>query len=520
MKHVICWTLSIFVSTLAFAASTEPHRCSRACGGVRRYDLEIDPGKTFQTIEHFGASDCWTMQKLGGWSDENRERLADLLFDVEKGIGLTSWRVNLGAGLDEGIGLTSWRTAETFEIAPGEYDWTRLANQRRFIKDAKARGIEQFIAFANSPPRRMTRNGHTFCTPEIGTTNLKEGMEPDFATYLADILDHFVNHPDEEERIPFTWISPLNEPNWDWNNSSQECCRASNADIKRVALALDAELKKRELPVNILLTESGSPQSSYAPGLQRRKKSGVLNGDYIDSFCGDKDIAPIMNGVFAGHSYSADGMPRTITICREKLNKKMQEYPDFRYWQTEYCILRGPYPSDGGGQRDMSMKMAINVARVMHCDFTIAQATAWDWWLAVSPHNFKDTLIFTDWREPGDEESILLPKFFYTFGHFSKFLRPGSQRIEVRGDQCVAALMSSAYVLDDTIIIILINAANAPMPVKLNIRGIRANKDTPPLTAYVTTDNLHDNISESKPVQLNRFFHVPGRSIMTLTAKR
>ena len=71
-----------------------------------------------------------------------------MLFDAEKGLGLTSWRVNLGAGLDEGIGLTSWRTGETFEVAPGEYDWTRLANQRRFIKDAKARGVKHFVAFA------------------------------------------------------------------------------------------------------------------------------------------------------------------------------------------------------------------------------------------------------------------------------------------------------------------------------------------------------------------------------------
>ena len=110
-----------------------------------QYELTICPENRFQTIEHFGASDCWTMQKLGGWSDENRARLADLLFDPEKGIGLTSWRVNLGAGLDEGIGLISWRTGENIEFAPGQYDWTRLANQRRFIIDAKARGVESAI---------------------------------------------------------------------------------------------------------------------------------------------------------------------------------------------------------------------------------------------------------------------------------------------------------------------------------------------------------------------------------------
>ncbi len=517
MKSFISWTLCLFVTTVALAESNRPHHCQKNCGGLRRYDLEINPEKTFQTIEHFGASDCWTMQHIGGWSDENREKLADLLFDVEKGIGLSSWRVNLGAGPEEGRGPTSWRTGDCFEVAPGKYDWSRLANQRRFVRDAKARGIKEFVAFLCSPPSRMTRNGHTFCTAGTGSTNLKKGMEPDFARYMVDILDHFVNHPDEKERIPFTWISPVNEPNWDWNNRSQEGCRYSNEDIKRVTLALGAQLKERDLPISILLTESGSPHDSYTWNKKRDEEFGRLYGDYIDSFCGDEEIAPLMNGVFAGHSYWADKMPRGLTLHREKLARKMKAYPDFRYWQTEYCIMGGPY-LEGGGQRDLSMKTAVNVARVMHCDFTIAQTTAWDWWLAVSNHSFKDSLIFTDWREPGDEESILLPKMFYGFGHFSKFLRPGAQRIEVLGAQCVSALMCSAYKLDDTLIIILINASNATAPVNLNIRGVKADADTT-LTTYLTTDNQHDNLRKALVARLNEIFYVPSRGMMTLTMK-
>ena len=43
------------------------------------------------------ASDCWTTRILGNWTDESRERVADLLFSTEKGIGLSLWRFNLGA---------------------------------------------------------------------------------------------------------------------------------------------------------------------------------------------------------------------------------------------------------------------------------------------------------------------------------------------------------------------------------------------------------------------------------------
>ncbi len=44
---------------------------------------EVDLAHRHQTIDHFGASDCWTTRIFGKWSEENRERVADLLFSRE-----------------------------------------------------------------------------------------------------------------------------------------------------------------------------------------------------------------------------------------------------------------------------------------------------------------------------------------------------------------------------------------------------------------------------------------------------
>jgi hypothetical protein len=128
------------------------------------------------------------MQKVGAWSVANRSRIADLLFSQTDGIGLSCWRFNIGAGINAKI-TNPWRTAETFEVAPGEYDWTRQTNEQWFLRAAKLRGVEQFLAFVNSPPRRLTRNGLTFCDPDNGTTNLKPGAEREYAVYLADSLN-------------------------------------------------------------------------------------------------------------------------------------------------------------------------------------------------------------------------------------------------------------------------------------------------------------------------------------------
>ena len=141
---------------------------------------QVDLNIEHQIIENFGASDCWSMQKIGAWPDEQKEQIAQLLFSPLAGIGLSCWRFNLGAGPDATI-TNPWRTAETFEVSEGKYDWSRQAGERWFLRAAKRYGVPTFLAFANSPPARMTRNGLTHTTKGLGSTNLKENYEGQYA---------------------------------------------------------------------------------------------------------------------------------------------------------------------------------------------------------------------------------------------------------------------------------------------------------------------------------------------------
>ena len=51
-----------------------------------------------QTIDGFGASDAWSMWQIGTWEDSLQTKVADWLFSIDKGIGLSIWRFNAGAG--------------------------------------------------------------------------------------------------------------------------------------------------------------------------------------------------------------------------------------------------------------------------------------------------------------------------------------------------------------------------------------------------------------------------------------
>ena len=106
------------------------------------YTVTIKPSTCYQTIADFGASDCWTADFVGKYfSAAEKEKAAKWLFSQELdgngnplGIGLSMWRINLGAGSAE-QGNNSGIDDETrrgycYLNTNGTYDWTKSAGQQ------------------------------------------------------------------------------------------------------------------------------------------------------------------------------------------------------------------------------------------------------------------------------------------------------------------------------------------------------------------------------------------------------
>lgn len=513
MNHRHCSRRSALKTMLAGTAAGLLH-----AQGSRRDSIRLDT--EHQTIENFSASDCWSMRKVGTWSLPNRNRMADLLFSQTLGIGLSCWRFTVGGGVTDKIS-DPWRTAETFEAAEGKYDWTRQAPERWFLGAAKARGVPQFLAFVNSPPGRMTRTGITYGQPGTDTTNLKPGFEGQFARYLVDILEHFRTNPDKSERIAFDYISPVNEPNVEWNGKSQEGCRAANDDIKAVLRALDAELKKRKCPSEIAGIEVSGllPLTSLADKMS--KTYGAKYGNYLDDFLGDKTIGGTLNHRFSYHDYGSDLLQGQLVENREALRKKFDQYPGWKPWMSEYCVMTGS-EGKGGGGRDLTMNTALDVARIIHLDLTLVGVTAWQWWTAVSGVNYKDGLIFTNWKKPGDAESIIPARLLWALGNYSRFVRPGMRRVELRGTgHDVRGLMGSAFKDEKArrVIAVYVNMGADPQSVQLDFglgkRGWRLKSITP----HVTSDREGDELKAYPAVAPGGPIAIPARSVATLVAQ-
>ncbi|QKS46487.1 hypothetical protein HUB94_10490 [Paenibacillus cellulosilyticus] len=492
----------------------------------------IDAATHYQTIDNFGASDAWSMDPIGKhWTDENKTRVADLLFSRENGIGLSAWRFNIGAGSEETdreIIRNPWRRAEAFRMsADSDYDWSKQAGQQWFLRAAKERGVNTLIAFVNSPPVWMTKNGHAQPDPGVGSTNLKPGYEPAFASFLIDVLKHFRN-----EGIEFQYVSPINEPTWDWNNSGQEGNRYNNDDLKRVLLEVYNQLKASDLKTKISaadgveitslldddLFEEFSGEQQYSSGANALGTGKYR--EYIKCMLGDPELKEAIGHKIASHSYWSDydkpGDDR-LGKLRELLVANIERYdPDAVYWMSEYCILG----HDGHG-RDFGMDAALRVARAIHFDLAAANAAAWQWWTAVSKEDYKDGLIYTDFKKPGDEQNILPSKILWALGNYSKFVRPGAVRIALNetDEDLASGLMGSAYLHEGerTLAAVFVNDSGEDRRISVSLQGLDVQGGVKVMHTYVTSEKHDLAQSDEVKVSANGTLEgiIPARSVVT-----
>jgi O-glycosyl hydrolase len=195
----------------------------------------------------------------------------------------------------------------------------------------------------------------------------------------------------------------------------------------------------------------------------------------------------------------------------------MREYPEWSLWQTEYCVMDGP-DGKGGTGRDLGMNTALDVARVIHYDLTLANASAWQWWTAVSEADYKDGLIYTDWQKPGDPESVYPSKLLWVLGNYSRFIRPGTRRVELAGDgHGPKGVLGSAFV-DQThrrVVAVYVNEDTQTHRILPRVE-ISAGWRLAGVDAYLTSGAPEDDLRLVAHTRRLDAWELPPRSVTTL----
>ena len=418
---------------------------------ARPLRVTVDLSLRYQTIDGFGASDAWRCQFVGkNWPLAKREAMADLLFsqafDAQghpRGIGLSLWRFYLSAGTAE-QGDTSgianpWRRGECFVDANGRYDWSKQAGQKWFLNAAKERGVEKLLAFSIAAPVFWSKNGKGYATKGDWHYNIAPDRYDDYARYLIDVIEHF-----EAQGIHFDYLSPFNEPQWDWSRPTQEGTPATNAELSRFTRLLAGELSERRLATQLVLGEGGQLSFVYRLNNRRPDCSDQVRAFFSPDSRLYVGALPNVLNVLSYHSYFSVWPVYTLQEERRKLADRVAAVdPNLAVWQSEYCILEKNDEIGQGWGRDLGMDTALFVARIIHCDLIVAQVRSWQWWTALTQCDYKDGLIYLDdgqgncvRRGDSDLSRSLMwdgdfqtSKLLWALGNYSRFIRPGMVRI-------------------------------------------------------------------------------------------
>ena len=494
-----------------------------------------------QQIVGFGASDAWIINPaVKAWISQGRndsvETLADLLFNTDKGIGLSAWRFNIGAGSAE-QGESSripdkYRRAELFIPAPGAaVDQSKQSGQVQFLQAAHQRGVNTLVAFANSPPHWATRNGltHPADGDGVGSSNLAPERVDEYSRFLVRVLSFLRG---EDVNVPINYISPANEPTWHWEDQTQEGNRYNNLDLKRLYRSLYRELDAAGLAHEVEIDGPEVPEYRAALGDQQH---GELFGkiyregmnkttygeykNYIEEFAGDEEMQAILGNKVSLHAYFSEANALHLGPLRDALRNDLALIsPEPQVWMSEYCVLGGPgdvRDFDGHGFEANDYHLAEHVARIIHRDLSRLNVTAWFWWLALTPYDYKDGLVKIS---PDLSPDSLEPsKVMWVLGQFSRFIRPGYQRVSLPGFDDLHGLMASAYRSPnlEKLVVVIVNASDEDTTLGVDIEEMPAGYQAGTPLAFMT--NASTNLALTPKLLLSEDkLTIPEHSVVTL----
>ena len=498
--------------------------------------IKIDPDMSYQSIDGFGASDAWQCDIVGkNWPVQKRERIADLLFSREvdakgnpKGIGLSIWRFNIGAGTAEQGDASDirnpWRRAECFRDSDGSYDWSKQAGQQWFLRAAHQRGVERFLAFPNSPPVSLTANGKGYAPKGLPHFNIKPGKLDAYATFLVDVLEHF-----QKAGLGFDYLSPFNEPQWAWDEAGQEGTPGLNTELYALIRYLSQELSGRKLPTDLVIGEAGTIGHAFMnmESVGQKSDGRDAQAQFFFSPASPFYIGDLTNVALtiSAHSYHSVWPLDKQVEYRHLLNDALKAAnPKLGYWMSEYCILERNDEIRGGGRRDLGMDTALFVARIIHNDLTIAQARSWQWWTAVSEVDYKDGLVYLDdgSKEDGgrmgpatlsllQDGVVRESKLLWALGSYSRFVRPGMARVRCVADpeqSYVNGVLASAYKGSGmNLVVVLVNLSRQEQRCDLGLAG--------ELDVYTTSAKAN----LERTVQSGANVAIPARALVTCVQK-
>jgi O-glycosyl hydrolase len=410
----------------------------------------VDPTNVYvSNFEGWGTSLVWFANVTGGWSDANRNALADLIYG-SNGLRLNIARYNIGGSSASQQGMRPGGLVRSYINSSGVYDWTVDANQRWWLSAAISRGANITEAFSNSPPWYMTNSGDTRGASGCGD-NLPSSQNDAFAEYLTEVVKHFR----DSWGVTFRTLDPLNEPMGTWWCLTG---RQEGAHIGRSQQSAIVQLVGQKLASKGLTGTKVSAPDETSPG------------ETITSINAYTSTAKGYVAQINTHTYSGNSTDKTnVRNLATSLGKRL--------WMSEIDGSAGTH-----NHNDIAPGLWL-AARITE-DINFIRPAAWIHWQVIED----EANMISENQNWGvihasmtGGETWSLTKKYYVMGNYTKFIRPGYQIIGSGDSRAVTAYSPST----STLVIVLYNNTTSNSSVTYNLTGFATV--TGPATPYRTS---------------------------------
>ncbi len=419
-----------------------------AAGGTgNTTDVTVQLDQPKQTIEGFGINDNWSALT---------DAQAKALFDPTEGIGLTILRVGMSSS--------------------GNFYNNGEANS---IASAKKYGATTIIGSVWSPPANCKDNNNTQKGGHLlescygswsdsiaafaktnGLYAMSAGNEPDFASCGSSIgppctVDYDTTLYTGKEMAAFV--------------------KVLGPKLKTAGVKLIAPEASEWIHIWSNVSATGSTVAAH-PHSSDPLKCGCYG---TDTNCASTCTQG--NGYDYGHWLYQDkeawaavdilGVHQYDTQVAEPWPADVPEKKPV--WQTEMSGVK--YWPEGEPSKDIANGIAV--AKWLHNALTVGEANAWLWWW-YKGSDTNEGLYLSDGSDT---------KRHYTYGNYTKFIRPGYVRVDVSGAVPADVLLSAFKGTDGTVVIVAINQGGADVVVPISIAGDAAPAS---MTPNVTSASL------------------------------
>ncbi len=402
------------------------------------HTITVDPRRHFQKIEGFGGA--FTEAAAVTWQKLPPEKQAEVMqayFDPHAGLGYTLGRTTINS-CDFSLGHYAYDDVDgDFALEHFSIEHDRAAIIPMIREALRLSGVLKLFASPWSPPAWMKTNGQM---PYGG--QLKPECRDVWARYYCRYV-----HEYEKEGIPFWGLTVQNEP--EATQTWESCRYTAEEERDFVRDYLGPTLRREGLGHLRLMVWDHNRDRLY---------------DRASVVYDDPEAAQYVWGT-AFHWYVGDHFDNLLAVH--------EAYPDKQLLFTEGCQEGGPHTGEWGVGERYGRSIINDLNR-----WTVGWV---DWNLLLDERggpnhvgNYCSAPILVD-TQAGEP---LYQSSFYYIGHFSRYIRPGAERILHAGT--ADELETTAFINpDNTIAVVVMNRTEQTLPFALQYHGLAARTSSP-----------------------------------------